>query len=280
MKRLRPYQMLPLFLLLLGALCVSCKKGLLPGLRSTHPKFKVLGHAGMGTESIYPMNSQKSILRCLQLGSDGTEFDVQLTSDSVLVAFHDEDLSDKTSLKGNINSYTWAEISKGYYTYGPYRDFSLVRVEELLNSTPNIQSLHFTFDCKLYSHRIDTAFYLRFAEAIDNLLAKYEIGERTCIESPIPDFISIMRTKNNSCKLFIYAYDLDSGIEMAKRSNANGITIMNAMITKEQVAMLHENKLEVAIWDVHSREENKDAIEKEPDYIQTDAMKSLLYLIK
>jgi glycerophosphoryl diester phosphodiesterase len=280
MKLLRSYPVLPLFILLSGSLCISCKKGLIPSLRSNHPTFKVLGHAGMGTESIYPMNSQRSISKCLQLGADGTEFDVQLTSDSVLVAFHDEELSNKTSLKGNINSHTWEEISRGYYTYGPYKDFSIVKVEELLRSTPNIQSLHFTFDCKLYSNKIDAAFYLRFAEAIDNLLVKYEIAERCCIESTDPDFISIMRTKNNSCKLFIYAYDLDSGIEMAKRSNANGITIMNAMITKEQVEMLHENKLEVAIWDLHSREENKDAIAKEPDYIQTDAMKSLLYLIK
>ena len=62
-------------------------------------RITALGHAGMGIGNTYPMNSYESIFKCLNLGMDGTEFDVQMTKDSVLVAYHSQDLSDETNLK-------------------------------------------------------------------------------------------------------------------------------------------------------------------------------------
>jgi len=79
-----------------------------------------LGHAGMGVGSIYPMNSFEGIMKCLTLGLDGTELDVQMTKDSVLVAFHSSDLADLTTLKGKVNSVSWSELKTANYISAPY----------------------------------------------------------------------------------------------------------------------------------------------------------------
>ena len=83
----------------------SCKKNKEEILNLNNNKIDVLGHAGMGISSLYPINSAESLLACLHSGADGTELDVQLTMDNVLVAFHDASLSDKTNLSGIITAY-------------------------------------------------------------------------------------------------------------------------------------------------------------------------------
>ena len=55
-------------------------------------RIDALGHGGMGISNLYPSNSAESILNCLYLGATGTEIDIQMTSDGVLVLFHDEEL--------------------------------------------------------------------------------------------------------------------------------------------------------------------------------------------
>src|SRR5215217_6535474 len=42
----------------------------------------VLGHGGMGNKSLYPIDSHRSIAAALEMGADGSEMDVQLTSDT------------------------------------------------------------------------------------------------------------------------------------------------------------------------------------------------------
>ena len=56
------------------------------------------------------MNSRMALITGLELGMDGVELDVQLTSDSVLVAYHTEDLRELTNCTGKINAHTWEEL--------------------------------------------------------------------------------------------------------------------------------------------------------------------------
>ena len=53
----------------------------------------------------YPINTFESIMHCINVGSDGTEIDVQITKDGVLVAYHDKELSNKTNKCGLVNDF-------------------------------------------------------------------------------------------------------------------------------------------------------------------------------
>lgn len=57
-----------------------------------------------------PENSIQAIERCIAMGADIVELDVQLSKDSVLVLLHDKTLNRTTNGKGLVSDYTLAEL--------------------------------------------------------------------------------------------------------------------------------------------------------------------------
>ena len=85
--------------ILLIFLFPSCQKETF-NINNLNGDILVMGHGGMGVSHAYPMNTFESIMHCINLGVDGTEIDVQMTKDGVLVAYHDKELSNKTNKCG------------------------------------------------------------------------------------------------------------------------------------------------------------------------------------
>ena len=78
-------------------------------------KVMILGHSGMGVNYKMPRNTYESISPVIGIGADGTEVDIQLTKDSVLVLFHDRSLKANTNFTGRINEYKWDELKTCKY---------------------------------------------------------------------------------------------------------------------------------------------------------------------
>ena len=124
----------------------SCKKDNFNILNLNNNKISVLGHGGMGIGQVYPINSFESILNCLNLGADGTELDVQMTKDSVLVAFHDRSLEHSTNISGQIFNKTWGEIKDVTYKNPLYTNYKLISLDELFTNIENPTKYIFFFD--------------------------------------------------------------------------------------------------------------------------------------
>lgn len=75
-----------------------------------HPGVHAFAHRG-GTESA-PENSLAAFAAAVDLGFDFLETDVHLTSDGVMVAFHDDVLDRVTDATGAIRDLPWAEVSQ------------------------------------------------------------------------------------------------------------------------------------------------------------------------
>lgn len=259
---------------------LSCRREDFNIINLNNNKISVLGHGGMGSGNIYPMNSYESILKCLSEGTNGSEIDVQMTKDSVLVAFHDLDLSEDTDHEGLIHSFTWKELKDAQYIQTPYGKYALISLDDLFSNLERPDSYQFTFDCKLYPNTNDLkGYYETFTKALVTTINKYKLEEKALIESQSPEFLTIIKNINSSCKLFIYPSDFESGFSVATDLNLYGITISNDKITKEQVQAAHNSNLRVALWSVHSPNENVSAIKKNPDFIQTDKVKHLVKLL-
>src|SRR5690554_2434563 len=99
-----------IFLIFIVIMSTSCSKEI---IYPSH--IKAFGHGGLGISSSFPMNSIESLIASLTLGASGTEIDVQMTKDGVLVAFHDENLRNSTNSKGKINDYLWKDLQHTYY---------------------------------------------------------------------------------------------------------------------------------------------------------------------
>lgn len=70
------------------------------------------GFAHQGGDDVAPSNTEASFEHAVSLGYRYIETDVQVTSDGVLVIFHDDDLGPITGVPGRIEDLTWAEISE------------------------------------------------------------------------------------------------------------------------------------------------------------------------
>ncbi len=267
-------------LFFLFALAVfSCRKEKFTIENLNGNKITALGHAGMGIGYTYPMNSAEAILCCLNLGMDGSEFDVQLTNDSVLVAFHDKNLAGNTTLSSIINELNWSDVKNARYTQVPYSDYSLVSLDQLFSGIPNLLQYTFTFDCKLYSIKDMQQFKASYTNAVINIIEKYNLQNNVCIESQDEGFLHAFKLRKDY-RFFLYPENFEDGMYYVTSWGLCGLTMSTHNISKEQIKIAHDNNLMVAIWDIHSDNENKAAIRKNPDFIQTDKVKNLVKLLK
>jgi glycerophosphoryl diester phosphodiesterase len=252
---------------------LSCKKEMYIIDNLYDNKIKVIEHGGMGIASIYPMNSYESIIKCLSLGADGVEFDVQMTKDSVLVLFHNQNLSQGTNLKGKISELLWSEVKNGRFIGTPYLNYAIISLDELFSNINNLHRYCYTLDCKPDQYE---DIYIR---ALIQIIEKYELKESVYIESSSESFLRKLQEKRPEYKLFIYPTSFEGGLKTAVDLNLYGITISTAIVTKEQIQQAHNHGIRVAVWNVHSQSENRKAIEKNPDIIQTDNLVHLLKIL-
>ena len=270
-----------LYFIIISVFLVSCEAEVFDVQNLNNNKIIVLGHAGMGSGITYPTNTMESIHACLEEGADGSEMDVQLTKDGVLVAFHDEDLSENTNLSGQINSLNWDEIKGAYYTNIPFLKYKLISLDELFSSIPNLQDYYFSFDIKLFEGEEDLASYKqRFIAALKQLSEKYDLRQKLFIESVNESFLKELKEEDPRFKLLIYPPSYEIGVEIAKKLNLTGITISVDNISAEQIKEAHDDGLFITLWGVNSRTKNKEAIRKNPDIIQTDRLGNLIELLE
>lgn len=235
------------------------------------------GHGGMGMGFKYPTNTNESIEACLRIGADGTEMDVQLSRDSVLVLYHDALLETETDMKGMIHEKTWAELLDCRYANPFSNSVALARADQVLDDFADTGRI-FTFDCKLNRRNgVGEQEYKEvFAQMLVKLIHQHSLSSRTFIESNDENFLRLLRQKDPQLRLFIYPESFEKGLEQADRMNLFGITISNKEITTEQVKLAHQHGRRIALWSLHTTDDNIDAIRKSPDYMQTDKIIHLL----
>ncbi len=247
-------------------------------IENINNKVTVLGHGGMGIGSTYPMNTYESIMYCLNLGADGTEIDVQMTKDGVLVAFHDRHLDGKTTASGQIYKQNWAELKGTTYNNTPYQNYSLITLEQLFDNIDNLHQYIFFLDCKNFNPDTSAYYLNKFNDALINIIDRYNMVENVYVEFKRTDLIRSLKNKRDDIKIFIYS-EFEKGLAIAKEFQLEGLVTSVDKITKQQVKILHENDFQLAVFNAHSKSRNWEALEKNADFIQTDKLKHLLRIL-
>ncbi|MDR0437952.1 MAG: glycerophosphodiester phosphodiesterase family protein [Bacteroidales bacterium] len=248
-------------------------------------RIHIVGHAGMGFHNLLPKNSYEALMKALNLGADGVEMDVQMTKDSVLVLFHDEDLSPGSNMRGRIYDYTWSELQHAYHVkVGSPLTYSLISLDELFSNIPNLHRYSYTFDNKLhpiseYDSLSAEAYINTHINALIRIVEKYDLSKNANIESYNTYFLTTLKQKKPNYRLFAYL-PFDEGLEIALALDLYGITIESARITKEQVQLAHQHHIRSAVFDANSNGKNIEAIRKSPDIIQTDRLEHLLKTLR
>ena len=239
----------------------------------------VMGHGGMGIEHLYPLNSFESIQNCLNVGADGTEIDVQMTKDSVLVAFHDEQLEDATFLEGQIYEKNWDEIKEATYMFPPYAQYKVVRLDELFSNLSNPTDYTYFLDCKNFKPDTTEIYNNTFTNALIQLIDDHQLENNVIVELKRTALIRTLKNKRPDFKIFIYR-GIEDGIPIANEFELEGITAAINTFTKAEVAEAHALGIMVAAFNTHTKKRNIEAIQKNVDFIQTDKVNHLVKLLK
>jgi glycerophosphoryl diester phosphodiesterase len=272
---------LKLFILTLSTIFqFSCQKPEIHVSNLNNDVILVIGHGGMGIAHSYPMNSYESVRRALSLGANGVEIDVQMTLDGVLVAYHDYDLSQRSSASGQIHLQNWEDISTATYLKPPYTDYSVMRLDSLISGIPERQDVIFVLDCKNYNPDTSEYYLDKFTGALIDLLDDFLPGENVFFDINRIDMVRMLQSKREDLNIFFYGDDFEKAIEIAEEYDLVGITLSVNLISKEQVRIAHSKGRKVSVFNAHTRSRNRNAIEMNVDLIQTDMLRYLIRLLE
>lgn len=247
----------------------------------------VFGHGGMGPDNLWPMDSREAITACLASGADGVEIDVHMTADSILVAYHDEDLSTTTTCDGRINGHRWSElVGCGYPEYpmiaadgSPPGLVGLMAINDLLSDSASWAGVRFTLDCKLFAAGDWDSYLNAYAYALDSLVGRHRLQGRVNVECMDVGFLDRVKRGVPGVAVFYYATSAVEGIALAREHGFTGITIDHRLITVDQVGSARSVGLQVALFGIGGSWSHRRALALDADMIQTDDVPGLLRLL-
>ncbi len=261
-------------------LLLSCQKTEVSVTNLNDNKITVIGHGGMGIAHNYPMNSYPSIMRAITMGANGVEIDVQMTKDGVFVAYHDYEMSERSTAKGQIYDQNWKQISSAKYLNPVYTDYPVMRLDSLISGIPDHQKIIIILDCKNFNPDTSGYYLDTFTDNLINLIDQFELGENIYIEFKRTDIIETMQSKRDDLKIFFYGDDFNVAIETALKYDLPGITMSVHLLSADQVRTAHSLGIMVSVLNTHTRARNREAIEMNVDFIQTDMLRYLINLLK
>lgn len=228
-----------------------------------------IGHGGLGEGAVHPMNSWEALAGGLAVGLDGIELDVQLTADSVLVAYHAETLEELTACSGKINALTWEQLKACSNSAEGDRPYPIIRADALIGAlAAKYPHADFTLDCKLFA----VGDWWPYLETYTSALARLESLHpgKVLVECQVDDFLLLLQRKAPALPLFLYGSDAQAAMDRAAASHYAGITIDNDRIGAEEVQAAHDLGLQVTVFNVAGGLEHRQAFAKHPDRVQTD----------
>ena len=157
------------------------KQGALVVSGAAKDNTKVIAHRGYWKTEGSAQNSIRSLERASEIGAYGSEFDVHLTADNVLVIFHDNDIQGK-----HIQSCTYDELKDLQLSNGE----KLPTLEQYLKRAKKLKNVRLILELKAHEtpERNREA-----AKAVVDMVKRMKLAKRT-------DYISF---NMDACKEFI-----------------------------------------------------------------------------
>jgi glycerophosphoryl diester phosphodiesterase len=239
--------------------------------------------AHRGGSALAPENTFPAFDRAVALGADAIETDVRLTSDGVVVVFHDEDTTRLTGEPGTIEARTLAEVSAldAAFSFSPDggATFPLrgtgVTIPTFAATLARYPRLRFNVDAKSEDPAL--------AEALAREVAAAGAVERVCLGSffdaqaerlgmLLPDVCRFLPQGAATCHVLVArsgssgagcprSYDL---ADLPQRMGP--MTVVDAKV----VSYFHERGMPVHVWTVDDEREMRELLALGVDGIVTD----------
>lgn len=235
----------------------------------------ILGHGGMGIQSALPLDSKASIQNAVSYPIDGVEMDVKMTSDSVLVSFHDDQLAKVSNCSGSIREKTFNELSvcenRTWLNAEPVSS-----IKEILNSVI-AEGTTISFDLKPDSE--NESYRNVYTQQIANLISEFA-QFHFLIESNDEELLTRFDSLQTNAKLFYYCNSISEGIEACNEYGFSGMSIdMKFIEDPTEIERAQNAGFEVMLWGCGSVFSNREALKYRPNIIQTDDIGSMMRIL-
>lgn len=236
----------------------------------------ILGHGGMGVRSPYTLDSKRSVEVALDYPIEGTEIDVRMTADSVLIAFHDEEFPIHSGCPGEIWNKSYPEIYA--CSHGVFHKAEPVPSLDSLLASGWKDGTIFSLDLKP-ENDINDSRLAAFSKQIIIVVNQFP-QFRFLVEAQNVKLLQQLKAANIKADVFYYGQTMEEARAIITENEFDGVSINAAFITKEQIQDAQNDNVQVMIWGTGSVFSNRKFLELEADIIQTDAIKSMVMLLE
>lgn len=232
-------------------------------------KNKIIAHRGAWKAQANPQNSIASLKEAVKLGCEGSEFDVWMTSDGVLVVNHDSDFEGM-----EIETTTYKELLTKKHENGE----KLSTVEEYLKAGKKQKGTKLIFEIKpskisverseeIAKKSVLAVKKMKAEKWVDYITFSYEGGLKAIEMDPDANVAYLTGDKTPAELKEAGFFGFDYNINLLKK---------NPQWIKEAQAL----GLTVNAWTVNNLEDLNWFLDQDPDFITTDEPELLFKLIE
>ncbi len=218
-------------------------------------KCKVISHRG--ANKVAPQNTIPAFEKSLEIGCDGFETDIHLTSDGYPVICHNYTIDETSDGKGEVRSKTLEELRT--YDFGSY--FSKEFEGTKLPTLDEFLDLSAQGDIEIMNIEIKPPLDEDLSIVAKTITAVKEKGlfDKLLISSFSPDVLVECKKIDPNCKTgflyapnkpFFYKQMLFGYVKFAKKIKADYLHPHYFSVTKSFVKNLHKNGIKVNVWTV------------------------------
>ncbi len=225
----------------------------------------VIAHRGAWKKKKLPQNSIASLKEAINLKCGGSEFDVHLTSDHILVVNHDHDYYGL-----DIEKSTYAELQTKKLPNGE----TIPTAEEYLKEGLKQTDTKLIFELK--ASRLGKARTLIAAEKSALLVKK--LDKKHLVEFISFDYDALLKIKQVKTDAIVASLDGNTTPERVKNDGLTGVDYHISFYKKfsSWIKDAHKMSLSVNVWTVNKQEDMVYFINEGADYITTDFPEQLL----
>lgn len=230
---------------------------------------EVIAHRGAWKTDGIPQNSMASLHRAIELGCAGTEFDVHLTKDNILVVNHDQDFYGI-----DIATSTYAELLTKKHPNGE----SIPTAEDYLREGMKQRKTKLIFELKSSNLGLE-----RTVESADLAVQLVkELGADEWVEYILFSYDGAKRVIELDPQAKVYYLNGDVTPAQAKQDGFHGLDYHFQVYRKNPtwIKESHDLGLVVNAWTVNTAEEMNHLLDQDVEFITTDEPELLLDVIR
>ena len=196
-----------------------------------------IGHRGAKGHRLE--NTLSSFQKALELGVDGIELDVHLSSDGVVVVLHDATVDRTTTQQGPVKDFTAAQLQL----------LGIPSLEQVLAMIP--ASVFVNIEIKAIEATLPVLALIE--KQMTDRAVTYKHFHISSFDWEV---LRILKKRNPNILLGVLTEDdLGKALTFAEHIDAHSINPYFQLLTVEQVTLIHQKGFKVYTWTVNSPED-------------------------